>query len=677
MTNDTLRLSADPPADPSRIGVLSIGELVGLADRLSAAQGPAAAAAVYDAWIRRHDGDPLLYAVLFNHSVVLSLCGRPDEAREALERCIAINPDFLPAHINLGHVLERAGGAAEAATCWNGVVERLAGVTGTAVTHKTVALNQLARVLEDSQQDEPAEAMLFQSLDIDREQHEAIQHYVAARQRLCKWPVIQPWGRVDRGTLVSGMSPLSLAAYADDPMLHLAGAWNYNRRDVGAPGAGAITGHWAAREGFSDGRLRVGYLSSDLRDHAVGYLIAEVFELHDRAAVEVFAYDCGPPLGGAHQERIRSSVEHWASIREMDDAEAALRIADDGVQILVDLNGYTRDGRTKLVALRPAPVIVNWLGFPGTMGSPYHHYIIADDWIIPPGDEIFYSETVLRLPCYQPNDRRRVVSPDRPARAAAGLPEDAMVFCCFNGLHKLTRTTFDRWLTILARVPGSVLWLLSGGDAANGRLHAHAAERGITPERIVFAPKMANPDHLARYPLADLFLDTAPYGAHTTASDALWMGVPMLTLSGRSFASRVCGSLLRSAGLPELVCTAPGEYVDRAVALGRDRRRLQHYRDRLRDGRDTCRLFDTPDLVGCLEGLYRRMWEDATADRLPRPDLANLDVYLEIAAGHDHEAAEVTGGTEHGAWWRDRLARRDAWRPIPPDRRMWPGAGRL
>ncbi|NYZ17079.1 tetratricopeptide repeat protein [Azospirillum sp. RWY-5-1] len=650
---------------------LSVMDLIHAAEAAAAAGGPAAALPLYAAWVAHNADNPLLYAVLFNQCVILSATGRLEEARAGLERAIALNPDFLSAHINLGHVLERLGSPADAVMRWTDLLNRLAPVTGSAVAHKTTALNQLARVLEESHQDEPAEAMLHQSLDLDRNQREVLQHYVALRQRQCEWPVVRPWDRVGREALVAGMSPLSMAAWADDPMLHLAAAWNYNLRDVGAPGPGLVTSHWAALEGQGGGPLRVGYLSSDLRDHAVGYLTAEVFGLHDRGRVEVYAYYCGPRLGGALQERIKGTVDHWLDIGDLDDAAAARRIADDGIQILVDLNGYTRDGRTKLVALRPAPVIVNWLGYPGTMGSPYHHYIIADDWIIPPDDEIFYSETVLRLPCYQPNDRQRTVAADRPTRAEMGLPDDAMVFCCFNGLHKITRFTAERWLTVLERVPGSVLWLLSGAPGAEARLRDLATARGIAAERLVFAEKMANARHLARYPLADLFLDTMPYGAHTTASDALWMGVPMLTLSGRSFASRVCGSLLRAAGLPELVCATPGEYVDRAVALGRDRARTARYRERLAARRESCALFDTPGLVRRLEDLFEAMWDDCRQGRLPVPDLANLDVYLETGMTHDHDAVEATAIPDLRGWWRDRLARRHAWRPVPADRRLW------
>lgn len=250
------------------------------------------------------------------------------------------------------------------------------------------------------------------------------------------------------------------------------------------------------------------------------------------------------------------------------------------------------------------------------MASPYHHYVIADDWIIPPEYEAYYSEAVERLPCYQPNNRQRIVAETRPTRTEAGLSEGAIVFCCFNGTHKITRFTFDRWLDILMRVPDSVLWLLSG-------------------------------------------------------SDALWMGVPVLTLSGRSFASRVCGSLVRSAGLPELVTTQPEDYVDMAVSLGRDPDRLAALRARLSAGRDTCTLFDTPGLVRDLEEIYARMWQACRDDALPVPDLANLDIYLELGASIDHEAQEIQVLADYDGHWQQLLARRHAYRPVPFDRRLW------
>ncbi|MTJ80938.1 MAG: glycosyl transferase [Telmatospirillum sp.] len=657
-------------------GALSVIELARVTEMLRLTEGRDSVVALFQTWIDHNDGDPLLFAALYNFAVAQTDYQDLSGAEASYERAIALNPDFMPARINLGRIQERLGSSGQAVLQWKEIVDRLATVTGGAITHKTIALNQIARVLEFNNQDESAETALRQSLELDPHQREPAQHLIALRQRQCKWPVIEPFERVDHDLLMGGISPLSMAVLADDPMMQLAANAHYNRRDVGHPGSGLVTSHWAAREGGLSGRLRIGYLSSDLRMHAVGFLMAEVFELHDRDRVEIFAYYTGPDGEDSQQARIRGSVDHWLSLNGLDDATAARRIADDGIHILVDVNGYTRDGRTRLVAMRPAPVIVNWLGFPGSMASPYHHYIIADDWIVPPGAEIYFSETVLRLPCYQPNDRKRVVSPTAPTRADAGLPEDAMVYCCFNGTHKINRFTFERWLTILARVPGSVLWLLDSTDTAQARLRDSAMRHGIAEDRLIFAPKAANPDHLARYPLADLFLDTLPYGAHTTASDALWMGVPMLTLSGRSFASRVSGSLLRAAGLPEMVCLTPDEYVDRAVALGRNRPALAPYRERLRAGRDSCLLFDTATLVHRLEDLYRGMWADFEAGQLPRPDLSNLDVYFEIGGTQDYDNIELQSVSDYEGWWREKLAARDAVRPIPADHRLWPDAGR-
>lgn len=647
---------------------LSVSDLIRMVDTLKQSGQAQSADTLYATWIQHNAEHPLLYAVLFNHSVFLSDAGRLEPAKAHLERAIALKPDFMPAYINLGRVYERLGQIGPAILQWSAALARMTAVDGNTVGYKTTALNQSARSLEGLSQDEAAENMLTQSLELDCQQREVAQHLIALRQRQCAWPVVQPTARVSHATLMRGMSPLSAAAYTDDPLLHLAQAWHYNLTDVGSPAQPCT--EWP-RAMAGGPRLRIGYVCSDFREHALGYLLTEVPGLHDRSAVEVFIYYCGVPSVDPLHRRFRATTDHWRDITALDDASAAQHILADGIQILVDLNGYTRDARLKLFALRPAPVIVNWLGYPGTMGSPYHHYLIADDWIVPPEHEHFYSERVVRLPCYQPSHRDRLVAPHRPTRAEVGLPEDAMVYCCFNGAHKITRFTFERWLMILDRVPGSILWLLSGSPAGNERLRAHAAQRGVAPERIHFAEKLANPAHLARYGLADLFLDTTPYGAHTTANDALWVGVPVLTLSGRSFASRVGGSLVRSAGLPELVVTSASDYVDLAVALGHDAERRQTLRDHLQRGRDTCALFDVPGLVRSLESLYRDMWHDCAAGLLPRPDLVNLDACLELGSQVNHECLEVQTLPDYEAWWRAQLARRDRVRPLQPDRRLW------
>jgi predicted O-linked N-acetylglucosamine transferase (SPINDLY family) len=291
--------------------------------------------------------------------------------------------------------------------------------------------------------------------------------------------------------------------------------------------------------------------------------------------------------------------------------------------------------------------------------------------VTPEGSELYYSEKVVRLPCYQPNDRRRAVDPSRPTRTQAGLPEDAFVFCCFNGSQKITRFTFLRWLRILTAVPGSVLWLLESTPGTQERLRDFAEAHGVARERLIFAPKTPNAQHLARYPLADLFLDSAPYGAHTTASDALWMGVPMITISGRAFASRVCGSLVRAAGLPELVCADEEAYVALAVALADDRARLAALRARLEKNRLTCDLFNTDKLARSLEALYRQMAADHQDRRLPEPDLTNLEAYMAVGLEIDHEAAELMAEPAYHEIYAAGLARRRLVRPLRPDARLW------
>ncbi|BBE71301.1 tetratricopeptide repeat protein [Oharaeibacter diazotrophicus] len=649
---------------------LGVMELIRSAETLKAAGELAAVGALYGSWIQHNRDNGLLYAVLFNYAVVLTDAGDLQRARDCLEQALQLKPDFMPAHINLGRVHERMGAVGTAVQQWSQVVDRLPQIEGNGISHKLTALNQIARTLEGAGQDESAEAMLRQSLDIDCHQREVSQHFTALRQRACEWPVVQPWERAPRAAQMKAMSPLSAAAYSDDPLFQLAVAANYNAVDVGTPAAAMDA--WPKAAARADRPIRIGYLSSDLREHAVGHLMAEVFGLHDRGAVEVYAYYCGIPAADPMHEAYKAAADRWVDVSRMDDATAARRIADDGIQILVDVNGYTREGRTKLLALRPAPVIVNWLGYPGTLGSPYHRYVIADEVIIPPDHELYYSEKVLRLPCYQPNNRNRVVAPVGQTRAEAGLPETGTVFCCFNGAHKITPFTLDRWLTILDRVPGSVLWLLAGADAVAERLKARAAARGVDPARLVFAPKLDNPHHLARYPLADLFLDTTPYGAHTTASDALYMGVPVLTYAGRCFASRVCGSLVTAAGLPDLVAGTAEGFVDKAVALGRDPAALAALKARLAENRDTCTLFDMPGLVRALEGLYGEMWADFRAGALPEPDLSNMDVYLEVGIEPDHEAIEVQTIADYEGWWRERLERRNRVRPFPHDRRAFP-----
>ena len=547
---------------------LPIGELIAAAAAIAAAGQVGQARELYDIWIKANGDDPKIQVALFNNSALATEQSDDVSAEGDLREALARDPNFLPAYINLGSVLERAGAIDGAIAQWREAAGRSVPVTGNAVLYVTTALKQITRVLAEHHQGESAELAARLCLEIDPNQRDAIEQMIALRLSHCMWPVSQPLERLSRNAIVRGIHPLSMAAYTDDPLFQLGVADNYSKTQPHARPKNFSSDRRHAPIDLANRRLRVGYISSDLRDHAIGYLMVELFEVHDRARVEVFAYYCGPDSNSELHHRTSRAVEHWSPINKMSDDEAAAKIAADGIDILVDVNGHTRDARTGVFARRPAPIQVNWLGYPGTMGTPYHHYIIADEAIIPEGAELYYSEKVLRLPCYQPNDRKRKIAEKTPTRAEVGLPDEAFVYCCFNGTHKITRFTFTRWLEILKRVPHGVLWLLDTAEETKKRLRDFAEKNGVSGDRFVFAPKMANPEHLARYRLADIFLDTMPYGAHTTASDALWMGIPVLTAPGLCFASRVCGSLVKAAGLSRGSCMptpGPGQAAAAAV----------------------------------------------------------------------------------------------------------------
>jgi protein O-GlcNAc transferase len=350
-------------------------------------------------------------------------------------------------------------------------------------------------------------------------------------------------------------------------------------------------------------RLRIGYASADFHEHATMHLMAGLFEAHDRDGVEIHAYSWGIDDASACRARVCAAIEHFHDVRELSHEAIAQRIAGDGIDVLVDLKGYTGESRPEVLALRPAPVQVNWLGYPGTMAAPFIDWIIADAVLIPPGDEGGYGERVLRLPAsYQPNDRAQAIAERTPSRAECGLPDAGFVFASFNKHHKIERATFAAWMRILAAVPGSALWLLGGhGEKA---LRAAAAAAGVDPARLVFARKLPKPEHLARHRLADLFLDTRTYNAHTTASDALWAGLPLLAWSGDAFASRVAASLLHAVGLPELVVADGAAYERTAVALAQDPARLAALRAKLAANRLSTPLFDTARFTRDLEAAF-------------------------------------------------------------------------
>ena len=318
--------------------------------------------------------------------------------------------------------------------------------------------------------------------------------------------------------------------------------------------------------------------------------------------------------------RLVSAFEHFVDLRTVSHGDAARRIHADGIDILVDLKGYTSGARTAILAPRPAPIQVNFLGYPGTMGADFVDYVLADATVAPMADQPQYAEKIVHLPdCYQPNDRMRAIAEPAPTRAQCGLPERGFVFCSFNNSQKLTPGFFAIWMRLLKAVPGSVLWLLGTGATIEANLRREAHSRGVAPERLVFAPMIGLAEHLARYRHADLFLDTLPYNGHTTASDALWAGVPVLTCAGPTFAGRVAASLLKAVGLRELTTASAGEYEALALRLATEPALLTGLRRRLAANRATAPLFDAARFARGIEAAYARMWEIWRAGRPPEP----------------------------------------------------------
>jgi predicted O-linked N-acetylglucosamine transferase (SPINDLY family) len=363
-------------------------------------------------------------------------------------------------------------------------------------------------------------------------------------------------------------------------------------------------------ECYPHDRIRIAYLSADFREHAVSQLIVGVLEHHDRARFETIAISFGADDGSAMRSRIVKAVDHFVDIRTESDLDIARTIRDKEIDIAVDLMGFTTGARFNVFAMRPAPIQINYLGYPGTLGASYVDYVIADEIVIPPVQRQFYTEKVAYLPhSYQANDGARPVPRTIPTRHELGLPENGFVFCNFNNSYKITPELFDIWMRLLNQIDGSVLWLLESSTSGLENLRREAQQRGVAPDRVIFAPRTSVESHLARQCVADLFLDTVPYNAHTTASEALWVGLPVLTCLGSTFAGRVAASLLTSIGLPEQVTYSLRDYEERAFAIASDPTISASLKSKLERNRASSPLFDTKRFTRNVETLYMSMWQ--------------------------------------------------------------------
>jgi predicted O-linked N-acetylglucosamine transferase (SPINDLY family) len=542
-----------------------------------------------------------------NLGSALQSLGRLDEALASFERAIALKPNYADAHNNLGSALHGLGKPEEAIAAYRRAI---------ALQDSPAAQNNLGLALQELGRTEDAIAAFRHVLALQPAHAEAQANLVRARKMACDWAGLEAEEETCRALVRAGataVSPFLMLTLRATPAEQLLCA----RQWVAGRSMPAAT--LAPRAPKPKDRLRLGYLSADFRQHPVAVLAAELFERHDRDRFEVIGYSLGPDDGSAMRRRLEQGFDRFIDLMLLSHAEAAQRIRADEVDILVDLTGHTRGARLPLLAARPAPVQASFLGFPATMGAAYIDYVIADAVTVPMDEQPFFVEKIVHLPdCYLPSDSGREIAAGTPLRAACGLPETGLVFCCFNNTYKLSPAFFDIWARLLCAIPGSVLWLADAAQTVKHNLVREAAARGVAAERLVFAPRLPRlADHLARHRLADLFLDTLPYNAHTTASDALWAGLPVLTCAGECFAGRVAASLLAAAGLPELVTRSMADYEALALRLAAEPALLGALRQRLETNRATAPLFDGPRYLHHLESAYLRMWETWLAGQRP------------------------------------------------------------
>jgi predicted O-linked N-acetylglucosamine transferase (SPINDLY family) len=588
-------------------GTLELGDLMTAAERLNASGRKDAAAELYRLWLE-HTTSPHAYVACFNLGTTLSSIQDYHQAEVMYRKALDLNPGLIQARLNLGTCLEQQKRDEDALDQWRAA---LATDSITLPENKLLrlhALNNLGRLLEIKKQYLTALEMLEKSFSVDPTQRDVLIHLVHLTQKICKWPIYNPPKGTIKLDMIKYTSPLAMLAISDDPDLQLSVANRFVEYKYPVINSEVL----APKEGYQHKKIRIGYLSSDLSMHAVSLLTVELFELHMREMFEVYGFCWSREDGTAFRQRVIAGMDHFIRIGQMDDRQAAETIRAHEIDIIVDLQGLTSGARPLILSYRPAPMQITYLGFPGPTGLPWIDYVVADRYLIPESTAHYFSEKPLYMPgCFQVSDSKREVAP-MPSRAEYFLPEDAFVFCSFNNNYKYTPEMFAAWMRILKKVPKSVLWLLADNEWAQENLINAAKKHGIKKDRLIFAPRVVPSAYLARYQLADLFLDTFPFNGGTTANDALFMGLPLLTLSGRSLASRYAGSLLTNLGFPELITQNVRDYEEKAVWFARNQKARQEIRARMGKCRNNSQVFDTAVFVKGYELELARVYEEHT-----------------------------------------------------------------
>ena len=525
---------------------------------------------------------------------------RYEEALASHERALEIKPDYHEAWSNKGLTLHELKRFDEAITHYDQALG-LKPDYAEAWSNKGNTLRQLKRY-------DGAITHYDQALGLKLDIDWVFGDLLHTKMKICSWTSLAESLEIISKKVMANekvITPFPLLALNDDPLLHQRCAKIYTQNRAPFNPALGSTLKQPKNE-----KIRIGYFSADFKNHATGYLMAELFELHDKNQFDLIGFSFGPVTNDEMRQRLKTTFDQFIEVGKKSDIEIAQLSRSLNIDIAVDLKGFTQDSRTGIFAHRAAPIQVNYLGYPGTMGAEYIDYIFADKTLIPADSQSFYSEKVVYLPnSYQVNDRKRAISDKQFTRQDLGLPENEFVFCCFNNNYKILPATFASWMRILRGVDGSVLWLFQDNPWVVDNLKKESEKQGVAPNRLVFAERLPLPEHLARHRQADLFLDTLPYNAHTTASDALWTDLPVLTLMGSSFASRVAASLLNAIGLPELITNTQGEYEALAIELATNPQKRAEIKLKLANNRLTTPLFDTPLFTKNLEAAYLKMHE--------------------------------------------------------------------
>jgi predicted O-linked N-acetylglucosamine transferase (SPINDLY family) len=560
------------PADDAdglrtRLRTITLFAVVNEIERADLSPGSLAEIQLYQHWIASQPaGSAHLYLAWFNLGAAFSQTQNHPNAILAYQNALALRPDFHSAAINLGNALEAVDQPDAALQTWARTLQ--------SDEARITLLNNRVRLLEQLGRLGEAEQEIRRSLLTDAKQPDVIQHWVHIRQKMCAWPILSDEiPGLSTSDVLRYAGPLPILALSDDIGVQHEACRNWIARKTSL-----VPLALSPPEGYRHDRIRLGYLSSDFCSHAMSYLIVELFERHDRNRFEVFGYCSSPEDGSYIRTRVIQSFDHYKRIKDIPDEQAARLIREDEIDILIDLNGLTSGVRPQILRSKPAPVQATYLGFVGSVPLPELDYMFCDQIVVPPNLASVYSPTPLYISGnYQANDSKRRIGA-ATTRAAAGLPEHKFVFCCFSSHYKITEQIYVAWMEILRKSDNAVLWLVGDNKWARGNMLERTAAEGVDPSRIIFGSRVGPDEYMARLCLADVFLDTFPYNAGTIASDAIRMGLPLVTLFGRSFASRMAASLLTAMGAHLGIAAIPQEYIDIAVSLATNKQVFDAYK---------------------------------------------------------------------------------------------------